>query len=480
MSTILSKEGYLLKKSEFKKKELVKVKKELTVEPKITFKNHQNHNTEATRFTVFSEDNNYLSVPKFYGLEHFGEPKENHEINGDTINVKFKGKPRNNQQSIINKTLEQMDKSGGGLICAGCGVGKTIMAIYIACHYKVKTLIIVHKTFLMNQWIERIKEFTNTDKIGIIQQKKAEVDGNDFVIGMVHSIAKDKYDYDIFKDFGLVIFDEAHRAPSEYFSKALPIIACKKSLALSATPKRADCMEKVLYWYFGDIAYKAPPNKNEKVMVHIYNYNLTDKNFAEARLPFTGEVNRPRTINRIVKLKKRNKFILNTLKDIMQEDERKVLILSDRIEHLNTLHEMVNEQLNVSCDYYIGGMSQKKLDEASKCTVILGTYGMASEGLDLPNLNTLIMVTPRREVEQSIGRIIRKVGEIQPIIIDIVDMLPTLSRQGTHRRKLYNKLEYQMKIFEVENNEIMNEIDVSEKKSFKSTVVNYEDAEFLD
>ena len=167
-------------------------------------------------------------MPKFYGLQKFGEPDENHEITGEKINVKFNGEPRNNQKPIIDKTLECMNDKGGGLICAGCGVGKTIMAIYIACHYKVKTLIIVHKTFLMNQWIERIKEFTNTEKIGIIQQKKAEVDGNDFVIGMVHSIAKDKYDYDIFKDFGLVIFDEAHRAPSEYFSKALPIIACKK------------------------------------------------------------------------------------------------------------------------------------------------------------------------------------------------------------------------------------------------------------
>ena len=140
---------------------------------------------------------------------------------------------------------------------------------------------------------------------------------------------------------------------------------------------------------FGEITYKAPPNKNEHVMVHLYNYDLEHKNFA--RLPFTGEVNRPRTINRIVKLKKRNKFILDTLEEVMHEDGRKVLILSDRIEHLNTLHEMINKQLNVSCDYYVGGMSQKKLDEASKCTIILGTYGMASEGLDIPNLNTLIM-----------------------------------------------------------------------------------------
>ena len=83
------------------------------------------------------------------------------------------------------------------------------MALYIACKFKVKTLIIVHKTFLLNQWMERIKQFTNA-KVGIIQQNKIEVEGKDFVVGMLQSIAKDKYDYDVFMDFGLLIFDEAH------------------------------------------------------------------------------------------------------------------------------------------------------------------------------------------------------------------------------------------------------------------------------
>ena len=100
-------------------------------------------------------------------------------------------------------------------------------------------------------------------------------------------------------DFGMVIFDEAHHAPSKYFSKALPIINCKKSLALSATPKRSDRMEKVLYWYLGDICYKAPPNKNSIVKVNIYNYDIKHAKFAECYM-HTGDVNRPRTLNRIV------------------------------------------------------------------------------------------------------------------------------------------------------------------------------------
>ena len=110
---------------------------------------------------------------------------------------------------------------------------------------------------------------------------------------------------------------------------------------------------------------------------------------------------------------------------------------------------------------------QKQLEEASKAQILLGSYGMASEGLDIPTLNTLIMTTPRREVEQSVGRIIRKKGKIQPLIIDIVDMLPSLSRQGNHRRKLYKKLKYNIKLYDVENNNIMTETDLTNNKDIK-------------
>ena len=74
---------------------------------------------------------------------------------------------------------------------------------------KLKTLVIVHKTFLQNQWVERISEFTNC-KIGIIRQKKVDIENKDIVIGMLQSVSMIDYDKDIFKDFGLVIFDEVH------------------------------------------------------------------------------------------------------------------------------------------------------------------------------------------------------------------------------------------------------------------------------
>ena len=85
----------------------------------------------------------------------------------------------------------------------------------------------------------------------------------------------------------------------------------------------------------------------------------------------------------------------------MKEEGRQCLILSDRIEHLEKLKEKIDEDGKYTCDYYIGGKTQKKLDEASKAQILLGSYGMASEGLDIPSLNTLILATPRSKIEQS-------------------------------------------------------------------------------
>lgn len=457
--TILTKDGYLLNKEKFTKKELDAIRNELTVQPQLSYSIGIKNKLE--KFNVYKENEQYLSIPKFYGISRIGKPELNDEITGTNINFNFSGKLRPLQQDIVKQVLEHMKKNDGGGICVGCGSGKTVMGINISNTLKVKTLVIVHKTFLLNQWKERFEQFTDA-KVGTIQQNKIDTDGKDVVIGMLQSIAKEKYDLDIFRDFGLVIFDEAHHAPSKFFSRALPLISCKKTLFLTATPKRADKLEKVLYWYFGDIIYKAPPNQNQNVLVKIFKYNITHEKFRESYIRFTKEVNKAGTISRLSKISKRNKFIVDQVSEVLLEEGRKILVLSDRIEHLTKLKEKLDKK-EINCDFYIGGMKQKKLDEAANATVILASYGMASEALDIPTLNTLIMVTPRRNIEQSVGRILRtKNHEVQPLIIDIVDQLNSFNNQGLARRKFYKKLQYNIRLIDVEENEIIGDEDISE------------------
>jgi len=477
MKTILSKKGYLLNKKVYTKKEISKIKKELSVRPFMPF--NFGVKTKNEIIEVYKENDDFISVPKFYGITNFGIPKENKEYKGKKTKLKFKGELREYQKDIVEKAIKHINEKDGGLISIGCGRGKTVIALYLAAHFKVKTLVIVHKTFLLNQWKDRANQFTNGE-IGIIQQKKIEIEGKDIVIGMLQSIAKDKYDTNVFKDFGLVIFDEAHHAPSKYFSRALPIISCMKSLALSATPKRTDRLEKILHWYLGDIIYQDKPNENKNVIVKIIKYNSTHSQFREARLPYTGEINRPKTLNKIVKIKKRNKFIIKQLQELLEEDGRKVLLLSDRIEHLKNLKEMIDKKEFTTCDFYIGGMSEKKLKIAEEAQVLLGTYGMASEALDIPALNTLIMATPRTNVKQSVGRILRKESlTIQPLIIDFIDQLNCFVRQGETRKKFYRKLNYTIKQLDVEDNVILSEDDITEKIN-KMLIIQSNDVDFID
>ena len=224
--TILTKEGYLLNKKKFSKKELDNIMTELTVQPQQSYSIGQGSKLE--KFEVFRENDEFVSIPKYYGINKLGKPDLNEEIIGEKINFTFKGDLRPLQQDIVSSVLEHMKKYDGGGICVGCGSGKTVMAINIAHTLKIKTLVIVHKTFLLNQWKERFEQFTDAS-VGTIQQNKIDTDGKDIVIGMLQSIAKEKYDLDIFRDFGLVIFDEAHHAPSKFFSRALPVISCKKT-----------------------------------------------------------------------------------------------------------------------------------------------------------------------------------------------------------------------------------------------------------
>jgi len=470
---ILSKEGYLINKKYCEN--IDKIKEELTVAPHLIFNKKQ----KPEPFPVYLENEKYLCVPKYYGLEKFGKPNKNKEIIGETVNINFKGSLRDDQKEVMDVVMPKLETEDGGLLCLRPGFGKTTLSLYIASIFKVKTLVIVHKSFLLNQWKKRAEQFTDA-KVGIIQQNKIDTDGKEIVIGMLQSIAKDKYDTDIFRDFGLVIFDEAHHAPSKYFSRALPIIACKKTLSLTATPKRQDKLEKVLYWYFGPILYTIPSEKTNTLLVKTFKYNITHPTFKEYKL-YDGTINRSKTINKLVEIQKRNQFIVDQIEELLEEEGRKIIVLSDRIEHLTELKEMLDKLELATTSFYIGGMKQSKLDESEKAQVIFGTFSMASEALDIPDLNTLVMTTPRKEIEQTVGRILRKVHEVQPIVVDIVDQLTSFSRQGMLRRKFYKNNEYVIKIYEVEENEIINVIDESEISKNKKIIQKNEDNdEFLD
>ena len=442
---VLNKKGYALKKKELTKEQIKKIRKDLTVKPFI----HQDYGIPQPPFPIYLESVKKLYLPRNYGLINYGEPNINKISNGETIKVKFTRKLRTVQLPIVDAYMASTKKTiGGGIICVPCGYGKTVIALNALAQLKKKTLIIVHKGFLMNQWIERINFFLNDVRIGKIQGKTIDVINKDIVLGMLQSISMKDYPEGTFDDFGMVIFDECHHLSAEVFSKALSKVAPKYLLGLSATPKRKDGLSKVFKWFLGDAVFSIKKRDIEDVDVRCINFNadkyVDSKDYNQVIHNYRGKINMAQMINNICSYVPRTKYIIKLLKPLIKKG-RKILILSDRREHLKVIKSYLDKKNYCNSGYYLGGMKQSELKKSEGKQVLLATYSMASEGFDVPTLNTLVLASPKSDVVQSVGRILRLLPEdrtFKPIILDIIDSFSVFQRQAIKRKKYYKSCSY--------------------------------------
>lgn len=804
---VLTRQGYICSKKKLQKDKLLKTKKDLTVTPIV----NQDYNADVESFEVYKENKGSVCVPRYYGVKHFGEPNKVLPLEGVGSRMRFKRKLRPNQEPIRESCLKEINEKGGGIVSLPCGYGKTIIALNLACELGLKTLVIVHKTFLQNQWYERIKEFTNA-KIGMIRQRKTDVNNKDIVIGMLQSISMIDYDMDIFNDFGTVIIDECfigrekimtdigpmridnlyeiwyrggltpkiksfnedskkfeyknltfawkkdaedlvkvtfkerniistpnhlyltidgykeagkltpndimvartekhnknyckglnddqvqviigsflggarisrtkngsyeltqfqslkkseyskwksglfgvtshlvdvglksrligfttpqfhsnydfskpeghcnqhlvdllnlrgfsiwlmdsavlegdevnmitssldesfqnllvdrikslginchsskgldgrfrivlerltentelltylrpfmlqnlglkgqgrsynwntkfrnystcrissvshldplgsryvydievadnhnfivrtknnsgivvhncHHVGSRVFSQALYKTGAKYTIGLSATPFRSDGLTKVINWYLGDIIYRIQRKGDKNVVVKMFNYESNDKLYIEKKMWIKGKIKPAvqKMITNMYKMKGRNKFLVDIINSLKNQYERKILVLSGRLEHLNILKKSVDELIKeeeekdllepgeCTTAFYIGGMKEYELVESAEADIIFGTFAMAEEGLDIDKLNTIVFATPKRNIIQSIGRIMRKPikeGDIKPMIVDIHDDLSVFTNWGNIRKKYYKKNKYEIDYYQAWN-----------------------------
>jgi hypothetical protein len=304
----------------------------------------------------------------------------------------------------------------------------TVISINLISRLQLKTLVIVNKTFLLDQWKERIMQFTNA-RVGKIQQKIVDVHDKDIVIGMLQSLSLKEYDPVIFDHFDIVIVDEVHNIATKSFSKVLMKLKCKYSLGLSATPDRKDGMHHVYQWFLGSSVYKlenAIKPMIELKKVYFTCHDDTEKHLFKEKKLWTGNLNVSCMVTNLSLSKSRNEFIVSM---IPKDKDRHVLVLSGRIQQLETLKKIFDSKnTGILSDLYIGNMKKENLEEASKCQVIFATYTMVSEGFDLPRLNCVVFATPMVDIEQSVGRILRashhstnKEARLLPMIIDICD-----------------------------------------------------------
>ena len=450
----IGKKGFILNKSFFEEEELENIRNELNVTPFTAM----DYGTAEKPFKVYRENSTHLYIPKIFGIEKFGNPSNNSLPIGENINIKFNLSLKDEQKIPAEKTLEAYHEKGGGILSLPCGFGKTILGLYFISKLSKKTLIIVHKEFLMNQWIERINYALPDAKIGIIQGTKCEIEDKDIIIGMLQTLSMKELSKDTFDDIGHVIIDECHRIPSKIFMRTLFKINCNYMLGLSATPNRKDGCTKILKWFIGDVIYNAKSKEKNIVKVDRYIIESEDENYNKELLNFRGQVQMATMVNQIVMYLKRTKMLVKKIKeDVNNNENRQFLILSDRKQQLEDFYKLFKEEGIESIGYYVGGMKKKDLKESESCKILLGTYPMANEGLDIPSLNGLVLATPKSDIIQTVGRICRvKHENIQPLIIDAVDNFSIFERQGKKRLDLYKKNKYEVEDikYDLDKNEI--------------------------
>ena len=478
MKTNLSKRGYSILKEELTSSDILDIRKDLTVKPFVS----ADYGVAPKAFPIYCESVRKLYLPRYYGQQKYGLPIENKLLGFKKTNINFSKSLKEKQIPIVEAYLKAAEEVGGGIISVPCGYGKTVIGLYIAAKLKVKTLVVVHKEFLLNQWKDRIKEFLPDAKIGRLQSSIIHVEGYDIVIGMLQSISMIEYNDSLFEEFGLVIYDECHHLGAETFSRALLKTGSQYTLGLSATPKRADGLSKVFEWYLGGIVYSIKKRDDDNVNVKMVVYSDDNDKYSKEILNFKQKPNMAQMINNICAYHPRTLKIIERLSECLREG-RKILMLSDRRDHLKIINELI-PQIDggkYTSGFYLGGMKEKDLQETETKDVILGTFMMASEGFDCKYpLDTIFLTSPKSNIEQAVGRILRqevKDRKFIPLIYDIADDFSLFAKQKLKRVAFYKKNNYNINFYDKNNKKI--EVYVPSKGGGRKKTKQAE-LEFLD
>ena len=419
------------------------IKKALTVKPFSLINPHA-----VPRYPVYHEDKQNLYLPKHYGIDKFGEVPTTRDVpETPAVHWTFAGSIRPAQLPVVNSFL--LPKPHDGIISLHTGGGKTVCALYIASQLRLPTLVIVHNTFLRDQWEDRIKSFLPKARIGRVQADVCEVADRDVVIVMLQTLSMKELNIHVFDPIGLVIVDECHHIASEVFVQALPKVTSRFMLGLSATPDRKDKLMHVIHWFLGPLLYKSETGDSvdTKVNVEVFQYVNNDPEFNKIVLSSQGFVSVPIMVNKLADCEDRTQWLCKIIEDVMDENpKRQMLVLTDRVNHAQAMLDTLSDNWKAKTAILSQKLSAAKRNIAcNTMSVLIGTYSMCKEGFDQPTLNTLLMATPRPDIDQIVGRILRtekSVRTTHPLIIDIVD--PQFRRQFGARNTLYRKRNYKV------------------------------------
>ena len=159
MNTYLGKKGYTIYKRDLSLEQIKKIKSDLTIKPHVHGSPMQNSQQSQNMYFVYRESTQKIYVPQYYGIKEFGYPAKIDLLEGENIDLEFNGQLRDYQIPVVEKYIKETTQNnntingfnyGGGLLELPCAWGKTSASLYILSKIKKKTIVIVHKEFLMN------------------------------------------------------------------------------------------------------------------------------------------------------------------------------------------------------------------------------------------------------------------------------------------------------------------------------------------
>lgn len=356
---------------------------------------------------------------------------------------------RSEQANAVDLTTE-VDQ---GVIIAPPGSGKTIIGLELIARRGQPALILTHRKQIMDQWIERIQTFLGIPKahIGRINGVKKSI-GDKVTVAMMQSLARREDLSDLRGKFGLVIIDECHHIPAKTFREVISAIDARYCYGLTATPERKHKDEKLIYLFIGDIITELREQTQEPAKVSKRQKIEPDRNVivreTELAAPFSFTTDNYQILARIISFDQaRNHLVLEDIKKSVTAGQ-KTLVLSERKEHL----EVLNMYLKGSCEaIFVTGddsaVSRKSKFEqiaSGHYQVILATGQLVGEGMDVPDIQTIILAFPlafEGKLTQYIGRI----RGAQKMVYDYHDGgTPFLDRQFKKRKKFYEKNGFQI------------------------------------
>lgn len=358
------------------------------------------------------------------------------------INLAFLGTLRGYQERAVRDAL----KKDFGVAVAPCGAGKTVIACAVMAARKQPTLIVCHTKELLNQWRDRITQYLGIpkDKIGVIGAGKEEICS--VTVGMVQTLCKRNLG-EIMRHFGQIVVDECHHTPCTTFTEVAASFDCQYMLGLSATPYRHDGLNKLIYATLGNVAAEVTDSELQQAGCRIKPEIVVRETGFD--FDYCEDSDYQPMISALVEDSDRNQLIVDDVINESQDNGNLSLILSDRKSHCEALADLLRDQ-GIKCAVLTSDRSKKEREaiirdvENEILRVICATGQLAGEGLDIPKLNRLFIVTPIRfsgRITQYIGRALRVAdGKVDARIYDYLDPVGVLQSSYRSRQRVYEGL----------------------------------------